>query len=230
MILLAPGKRRCGDMVPTVRHLCSKSRPPDQESRPHAPVQCWGPVWKDSHRCGRPLPMKRPRKPLPPHSYGLFYKVARGLCYSRPRGLDSGGRPSYQFILPLRDTPRITQWPGLQHWVSSATGDFTTPGSEHDAHHPPAPAVGWHGGTVHQDGRGTLVEGRHIQPEGLGCYATPFSTGLSGIHARYHRLHPGKLVIRKRAPTAQRSTVRDTPRQGAANNRACGKFGGPSAW
>jgi transposase InsO family protein len=60
-------------------------------------------------------------------------------------------------------------------------------------------------------------------------YATIFPTGLSGIHARYHRLHPSKIVIRKRAPTAQRSTVRDTPLQGAANNRACGKLGGQSA-
>jgi transposase InsO family protein len=57
----------------------------------------------------------------------------------------------------------------------------------------------------------------------------PLSTGLSGIHARYHRLHPSKLVIRKRAPTAQRSTARDTSRQGAVNTRACGKFVGPSA-
>jgi hypothetical protein len=76
---------------------------------------------------------------------------------------------------------------------------------------PPAPAVGRHGGTLYQNGRGTIAEGRRIQPEGLGRYATIYCTGLSGIHARYHRLHPSKLVIRKRAPTAQRSTVRDTP-------------------
>jgi hypothetical protein len=77
--------------------------------------------------------------------------------------------------------------------------------------HPPAPAVGRNGGTVHQNSRGTLAEGRRIQPEGLGRYAIPFPTGLSGIHSRYHRCHPSKLVIRKRATTAQRSTVRDTP-------------------
>jgi hypothetical protein len=80
------------------------------------------------------------------------------------------------------------------------------------------------GGTVYQKSRGALAEGRRIQSDGLARHDTPFSTGLSGIHARYHRRHPSKLVIRKRTPTAQRSTVRDTPRRGTANNQAYAKF------
>jgi hypothetical protein len=76
-------------------------------------------------------------------------------------------------------------------------GNLTTPGSEQDALHPPppAPAVGRNGGTVHKNGRRVLAEGRRIQPEGLGRKVVPFSTGLSGIHARYHRLHLYKLII-----------------------------------
>jgi hypothetical protein len=52
--------------------------------------------------------MKRPRKPLPLHCYGLFYKVVRSLCYSRPRGFGSGRPPSYHLLLQLQNTPGIT--------------------------------------------------------------------------------------------------------------------------
>jgi hypothetical protein len=69
------------------------------------------PIQNDSHRCSKALPMERPRKPIPPDCYGLFYIVAASLGHSQPRGLDSGGSAGYQLLLPLWSTAGATQWP-----------------------------------------------------------------------------------------------------------------------
>jgi hypothetical protein len=40
--------------------------------------------------------------------YGLIYEVARSLRHSQSRGFDSGGRASYQILLPLQSTVEAT--------------------------------------------------------------------------------------------------------------------------
>jgi hypothetical protein len=75
-------------------------------------------------------------------------------------------------------------------WVLSDTG-FAALGSEQDAYHALAPAVGWHSGTLHQNGREAPKKGRHITPEGLGCKITHRPPCLQGIHPRHYGLDPG---------------------------------------
>jgi hypothetical protein len=56
--------------------------------------------------------------------------------------------------------------------------------------HTPAPAVGRHGGALHQDDRGAPAEGRHIPPDGLGRKITRLPTTLEGIHSLHSGLTP----------------------------------------
>jgi hypothetical protein len=51
-------------------------------------------------------------------------------------------------------------------------------GSEQDVHHTPAPAVGRHGATLHQNGLGAPMKGYHVQPEALGHKITHLPTSL----------------------------------------------------
>jgi hypothetical protein len=64
--------------------------------------------------------------------------------------------------------------------VLSNAGGFAMPGSEQDVHHTPAPAVGQHGGMVHQYGRGASVEGRCVALEVLGREITKSSSLPTG--------------------------------------------------
>jgi hypothetical protein len=88
--------------------LCGKSRAPNQGSGPHAPIQCWGPIQKDNHRCSSTLPIDWPKKPIPPDRYGFFYKVPGSLQHSQSGGFDSGGSSNHQILLPFRNTPGAT--------------------------------------------------------------------------------------------------------------------------
>jgi hypothetical protein len=54
------------------------------------------------------------------------------------------------------------------------------PGNKRDAHHIPAPAIGWHGRTLHRNGREAPMNGHCIAPEGLGCNITHFPPDLQG--------------------------------------------------
>jgi hypothetical protein len=69
-------------------------------------------------------------------------------------------------------------------------GGFAMPGSKQDVHHALAPAVGWHGGVLHQNGRGALMEGCHIAQEWLGCKITHLAPGLQGMHSWHYGLDP----------------------------------------
>jgi hypothetical protein len=65
-----------------------------------------------------------------------------------------------------------------------------SPGSEQEAHHAPAPAVGLHGGELYQNSRKALKKGCRIPPEGLGREITPLSPSLQGIHSRHCGFDP----------------------------------------
>jgi transposase InsO family protein len=65
-----------------VQHLCNQSWHPNQKSGPNASVQRWGLIWKDTHRRGRALLTKQPRKTIPSYCYGIFLQVARSLRHS----------------------------------------------------------------------------------------------------------------------------------------------------
>jgi hypothetical protein len=69
-----PGKNRCWEMILRVRHLCSQSRPPEEGIGAKCIVQHRGPIWKNSNRCSNALPMKRPRKLIPPIVMDYFTK------------------------------------------------------------------------------------------------------------------------------------------------------------
>jgi hypothetical protein len=101
---------------------------------------------------------------MPSDCYGLFYKIAGGLLHSQPGIFNSSGSSSHQ----LR--------------VLSATGSFTAPRSEQNAHHTPAPTVGRHGEALHQDSRRTHTKGRRFAPEELEREITPLLPSLQGIH------------------------------------------------
>jgi hypothetical protein len=79
-----------------------------QKSGPNTSVQRRDPVRKDTHRCSMALPTERPRKLIAPDRYGLVYQVAGSLSHSQTRGFYSGGRASYQLLLPLRSTVGAT--------------------------------------------------------------------------------------------------------------------------
>jgi len=44
--------------------------------------------------------------------HGLLHKVTRSLCHPQPRGIDSGRRPSHQFVLLLWHPDGDAQRPG----------------------------------------------------------------------------------------------------------------------
>jgi hypothetical protein len=80
---------------------------------------------------------------------------------------------------------------------------------------PPALAIRWHGGMVHNNCR-TLVEGHPIQPEGLGHYATLFllayqasthdTTGFTPTSLLFGRELPSDLLFRS-PPGKERPTI-----------------------
>jgi hypothetical protein len=152
-VLLSPGKQRYWELVPTLQHLCSQSRTLDQESEPNASVKCRGTIRRDSHWRSWALAKERPRKPISPGRYGLFYEVAGSLRHSQSRGFSSDVCASYKLILSLWNSTGATKWPWTWFRVSSDTEGFATPGSEQDAHQAPETAVGRHGGALHQNSR-----------------------------------------------------------------------------
>jgi hypothetical protein len=91
----------------------------------------------------------------------------------------------------------------------------------------PGPAVGRHGGALHQDGRGALEKGCRIPPEGLRREITPLSPSLQGIHSRQYGRDTSLPSVRARTATALRPTVWNIARQGTTHNRSCGRLSGP---
>jgi hypothetical protein len=61
-----------------------------------------GPRSKGSYQCSRALPKERPRKPISPDRYGLFYQVTGSVHHSQ------SCFNTVQFLLPLRSSAGAT--------------------------------------------------------------------------------------------------------------------------
>jgi hypothetical protein len=175
-----------------VRHLCSQSRPPNQESEPYAPVQCRGPVRQASNRCSSSLPTVRSKQPIPPDHYALFYEVAGSLGHSESGGFYSSGsavtnffcRSEYRGSCVL--TKVITSNPV---WFRRFWNAWEwTRRTQHPSTRSP---TAWCNYTL--NGRGVSAKGRRIGPQGLGCEITRLPSSLHGIHHDRTGLTPANL-------------------------------------
>jgi hypothetical protein len=97
-------------------------------------------------------------------------------------------------------------------------------------HHNPPPAVGRHGGTIHQNSREASVKGCCVAPEKFGCKITHLPSCLHSIHPQQHGFNTSQSGVQKRTPTALWPAVWDTPWQWTTHNRSCSKFSEPSIW
>jgi hypothetical protein len=155
--------------------------------------------------------------------------VARILCCFRPRGLDGGGRPSYQFLLPLRDTPRITSDQGrsfesrllqeiLQRLGVSKTRTFPL--------HPQLDGmVERYIKTVEQHLRKVVASNLKDWDAMLPLFLLAYRASMYDTTG----FTPASLLFGRELRLPSDLLFGTPPRQGAANNRACGKLGGPSA-
>jgi hypothetical protein len=181
-VLLAPHKKRCWEVVQALRHPCSQTSPPNQESESNASVQRWDPVRKYSYWCSRALSKQRPRKPISHDRSGQFYKAAGSLRQYQSRGFDIGGSASYQLV--------SSEYRGSYIVSRAVTSRPVWYRRFCKAWEVLAFAVGRRGGTLHDNGQGVPTEGRCIPPEGLGRKITHLSPGLEGIHSWHYRLGP----------------------------------------
>jgi hypothetical protein len=177
-----------------------------------------------------PFPTERPRNPLPPYSYGLFYKVCRSICYSRPRGFDSGGRSSYQFLLPLRDTPRITHSDQGRNFESRLLQEnLQRLGVNKTCTNPLHPQSD---GMVERYIRTVQEHLRKAVASNQKAWDAKLPHFLLAYRASTHDVTgftPASLLFGRELRLHSAQLFGTSPRQGASNNRACCKPDRPSA-